>query len=214
MKIIFYRDFNTIFYCQDKNASTTLDAFFNTKSKVKPLVYFDNSCRYTSSNNLKLEIFNVKKQVFQFTVVRNTWDRMVSLYSMLKKQIAKNKKLHPWFDRFGSDLSQIFFNENSFEIFIEYICSFSHHSADSHWQDQYIALPFKDDNFYIGRFESLNHDFSYICRKMGLTYETLNVSSNSTKYDRPSYRTFYNKHTKNLIKHRYRKEINIFGFKF
>lgn len=213
MKIILYRNFNTIFYCQDKNASTSLEKFFNSKSKLEPLIYFDNSCRYPSSDNLKLEIFNSKKQVFQFTVVRNTWDRMVSLYAMLQKQVS-NKKLHPWFKKFENELVIIYEKENSFENFIKYICSFQPTTADSHWQDQYIHLPFSDKNFYIARFENLDNELKYIYRKMEIPYKKLQQSNNSTIESRPNYRTFYNQNTKKLIKQRYRKEIGIFGFKF
>ena len=50
---------------------------------------------------------------------------------------------------------------------------------------------------YIGRYESINEDFSNICEKIGINVELPVRNSSKRKAD---YRTYYNEETVDLVK--------------
>lgn len=64
---------------------------------------------------------------------------------------------------------------------------------------------------FVGRYKTLNDDFSHVCRIIGIVPSSL-PKLNPT--DRGDYRSFYNDETANIIGKVYADDIRNFGFSF
>lgn len=219
MKIIYYSDWKTLFYCQDKNASTTIESRLKELTSTLPVTYWDESTIEPSPQQ-RLDSLRNKPRDFHFTVVRNTWDRLASLYHMLRHQLdkewpAKPKgRLNPWFSRYEESLLKCLRGEEPFDAFIRFVCSQADDEVDSHWQPQTAHLPLDDPSFYVARFERLNEDWNIISERMGVSSDPLPVSANRTAHSRSHYANDYSESSYRLVLNRYAHEIEVFGFAF
>jgi len=132
---------------------------------------------------------------FKFAFVRNPWDRMVSNWKMFTSKKFPLKQLHTMTNR---DLSR-------FEDFV----NFSVNNHNHHWQPQVLFLP--DNLDYIGRVETFEADYKYICNNIGIRAESIEQMN---KTDRKSYWNYYNKSTLDLVSKFYSKDIERFGYNF
>ena len=64
---------------------------------------------------------------------------------------------------------------------------------------------------FIGKFENLETDFEYICKKIGVNGIKL---PHKNKTQRKNYRDYYNENTKTIIANWYKKDIDYFGYEF
>jgi len=135
---------------------------------------------------------------FSFAFVRNPWDRMVSIYH------RPDPHLLAYANGTGIELAGLSFRE-----FLARTEGIAHaHLAE---QAQYVC----DDSGkilvdYLGRFETLERDYTEVCRRLHIDVPLprLNGSAHNT------YRSYYDENTKELLAGRYRKDIEIFGYKF
>ncbi len=132
-------------------------------------------------------IWNTYKK---FSIVRNPWDRMVSMWAT------------KWWHR-ASKL-----DENcSFEEFIRDI--------RPHHNEMYNSLLYSeilDEDFdFILRFESLEKDFSFMLNSIGVENVPL---PHMQKREHPRYTTMYNDKEKKLVSELYKNDIAKFGYSF
>jgi len=134
------------------------------------------------------------KEYFKFSFVRNPWDRLVSEY----KYRYQNKVL------FKDFVKQIKITSNR-------PCS----DTLRHLLPQYVFLfdeegkPLVD---FIGRFENLQEDFNKVFKKLNIPGG--NLGKRNVFYRRKHYSYYYDKETKNIVSEIYKKDIEIFGYKF
>ena len=136
------------------------------------------------------EVFD---SLFSFAIVRNPWDRQVSLYKFILNEVS----------HFQHELVK---NLGSFEEFIKWQCA--------------EKVPFQKDFIYssdgellvdfVGRFEKLEEDFAKICSHIGVSTSLpkLNVSNAE------SYRHFYNEECRDLVRRKFDPDITLFGYDF
>lgn len=128
---------------------------------------------------------------FTFSFVRNPWDRAVSLYFYHRK----NPKRHP--------LAQ-----KSFEEWV--------YGGGTGTVRKSMSEFVSDDNGqiimnYIGRYESLQHDFREICDRIGLSGVEL---PHLNKSRHRGYQKYYNGRTKRIVEDWSRKDIETFEYEF
>ena len=98
----------------------------------------------------------------------------------------------------------------SFEDF----CRNLSNTSEWHSFEQWIYLYDKNNNSvtdYIGRIESYQDDFNYVCDQTGIPQQEL-IHKNPTKHKH--YTEYYNKETRDLVSQKYAKDIDLFGYKF
>lgn len=138
--------------------------------------------------------------LFKFAFVRNPWDLQVSSYHHLKRE-----RPHLVGDR-------------DFETFLRYKLDPArpyqfHLDTSIELQSDYlIDLHGKVLVDFIGRFETLNDDFSTICQRIGVKPPVLEHKRQAK--DRGGYQPYYTSETRELVAKHFAADIAMFGYTF
>ena len=135
---------------------------------------------------------------FKFAFVRNPWARLVSQYEYILQTNHHGKRNHV--KKLGS-----------FESFIE-------DQATQRNINQAKWLVDDKNNLivdYVGKLESIEKDYDFICEKLGINIPVkLSHSNRSQKRKGNSYRNYYSEYTKNLVYKSTQQDIELFGYTF
>ena len=146
---------------------------------------------------------------FKFTFVRNPWSRAVSLFEYRKK-LAEQGITYPHWpsikdilkDDFYDTVQKDFSNTNSSVQFLEEGCS----------SDYWLSPKIKKNINFVGRFESFEKDFEFILNELSIPYHLELPHEN--KSSKKHYSEYYNDETRNLVAIKYKRDIELFGYKF
>ena len=161
---------------------------------------------------------------FKFAFVRNPWARIVSSYL---------NKL--W--RYREDTQRQIIKRYSglrfrmpFEEFVRFLMENPNgrdEGANRHWMSQHIFVTDKNGELlvdFIGKMENLKEDFATACRRIGLPEIRLPWlnSREGWKVDKQVldqkdpfyYRHYFTAETRELVRKRYRTDIEMFGYDF
>jgi len=133
---------------------------------------------------------------FKFGFVRNPWDRAVSLYER----------------REGLQLR----NRMSFDEFIDWMpfaSSTCMHPVPHRYQLDWFVNPHGDVIAdFIGRYESIEHDWTRVAGRLGIDAPLPRVNVNTEK--NRHYTEYYNERTRALVASRFAVDIEHFGYEF
>ena len=132
---------------------------------------------------------------FKFSFVRNPWSRAFSWYQNVMRDETHKKNLN-------------IIKDLSFDDFLFKFCGKGMLRPQMSWLQDFqgdIKLDF------IGKFENINNDFEYVCRRLEINYKKLEHKNVGSKLN---YRDFYNSYTKKLVKDIYDYEIDYFKYTF
>lgn len=154
------------------------------------------------------------KHYFKFCFVRNPWSRIFSCY----REKIRNKDYNGYtfingvfngFLRFKK-----FRGEMCFDEFVDVLRTIPDQKADPHFKSQHTFITNERNELivdFLGRFEYLGRDFSYICKKIGLSnIEIPHVN----KITCGEYRKYYTKRTCQIVRERYALDISVFNYEF
>ncbi len=137
---------------------------------------------------------------YKFAFVRNPWDWQVSMYHFILKETSHRNH-------------RIVKTMRGFEDYIEWIMTTKKPYARGATKFQYEMLTDADGKIlldFIGRYENLKQDFSHVC-------QILNIEAPLPQLNRTvhrDYRTYYTEKTKNRVADYFRKDIELFGYRF
>jgi len=132
------------------------------------------------------------EKMFSFAFVRNPWDRLVSYYHFVNKtpHHHRNAKL----------------GKLSFDDFVK-----GEVKRMKSYQNRYIYSEEGELQVdFVGRFENLAEDFSFITQKIGLDIEL--PHTNSSKHD--SYQEYFSDELRELVSIHWEKDIKLFDYSF
>ena len=170
----------TIFVHIPKNAGTSIETYFaNGSVRIQPEKHADI---YEIKKKFKNSYNNYKK----FTIIRNPYDKMVSWYFYLKRNLGENYNI-------------IEFNE-----WIKDPSKFWHiNDPISYLKPQFEWI---DDTVRIIKFENIDKEINEFFEK------EINLSIiNKSNHDH--YSTYYNKESLNIIYNRYKEDFKKFNYK-
>ena len=191
-----------------KTAGTSITNVLDSYCEIKPN-HNVNSPFYYHASVIELKNFFNKMEwdwddYFKFTFVRNPWDRLVSYYEFSKQRYERLKKL----ELLSNDLICKNFGENvkSFEDFILNLETYAPNS-DSY----YYSINGTKELNYVGKVDTIQHDFDYVCKIIGIPTTTLPRLQSS---NRKHYTKYYNEFSKKIVSDRFSDDIEMFGHIF
>lgn len=147
---------------------------------------------------LPREFYN---SLFKFAFVRNPWDLQVSSYHHLRRErphlifhLKDFEEVLRW--KLDAKRPYQFHIDTSIELQSDYL-------IDLHGN---IIVDF------IGRYERLAQDFEEACRRIGIPY--LQLPHKRKAHDRKDYRSYYTDETAELVAQHFRRDIEMFGYRF
>ena len=170
----------TIFIHIPKNAGTAIETLFgNSSFKIQPP-------KHANIHEIKKTFPEIYDSYSKFTIIRNPYDKMVSWYFYLKRQL-------------GEQHNVIEFNE-----WIKDPSKFWHaNDPISYLKPQYEWV---DDTVVLIKYENLDKEFNQFFGK------EINLPVvNKSKHDH--YLTYYNKESLDIIYDRYKKDFKKYNYK-
>jgi hypothetical protein len=146
---------------------------------------------------------------FKFCFVRNPWDRFISLYSYYRNMTPN----HKWYVGRNVEISN---DVRQFADFPEFCFSFKNAKWKNHFMfdEQWTWVAKKPDELlvdFVGRFESINDDFSHICERLGLPDLKL---GHANKSKHRNYREYSNQKTIDFVADVYGNDVRAFNYDF
>ena len=140
---------------------------------------------------LPKEIYN---SVFKFTVVRNPWERMLSLY-------------------FSPHAKRLKFDKKIFESVIQEAKTVESFVSTASWFNRFMGKnPIKTTEIQrFIKFEDLQNEFNVLCADLGLgpfSLAKLNASNHG------NYLNYYDNYLKKLVENKFKHEIDFFEYQF
>lgn len=140
---------------------------------------------------------------FQFSFVRNPWDRFVSLYLDKTKRVVGTKwEMREWKK----------YSNHTFEQFAEAMYKRGVNNIDRHSRCQFLNLNRLNGINYVGKVENFDKNMATVAKKLNL--ENLTLHKINQTEERKPYQEYYNDKTVNLVGDIYRKDIKIFKYKY
>jgi len=137
---------------------------------------------------------------YKFTLVRNPWDKAVSLYEYRKKKNRTNIATRgigfsDWVKvTYGEKKDLSYYDVRGFQPQVDWLKD----------NENKISMDF------IGKFESLNKDFDQIRKVIGVDAGLSHLNAS----ERASYRSYYDDETRDIVAHWFREDIDTFGYEF
>ncbi len=148
------------------------------------------------------EIWN---SYFKFSVARNPWDRVVSLYTWMARNDPSRQPHMRFYHRFGVPFDEIAETRRLFSKFV---------FGDWQTNDRFYIIDGECCVDFIIRYESLLDDLTTVCKKVGLPELELPRLKSGIRPARYHYSTYYDEESKAIVAERHRNDIRLFGYKF
>ncbi|MFB6246731.1 MAG: sulfotransferase family protein [Candidatus Pacearchaeota archaeon] len=194
-------DWKVVFFYLPKNANTSLK-----RAIYKKLYGRDTKSLHKNFPKTRFRSPN-KKGYFKFVIVRNPYDRLVSAY--------KNKIVSPGQTGVINSQKELY-RDMPFKDFVKAICRTPDSKLDRHFRPQSWFIKDKNGKIipdFIGKFENLPKDYETIMKKIGFKNFPELSTDNKEKRKR-NYRTYYDEETKNLVRNKYKEDLNLFDYEF
>jgi hypothetical protein len=145
---------------------------------------------------------------FKFAFVRNPWDRLVDAYYFLKEG-GWNERDKKWYQE---NLSAY----NNFGSFVKMWVNPDNIKKCPHFRPQRDFICIEGDNTpivdFIGYFENLYQDFTYVSNRIGISAELMHL--NRTPSREKDYKAYYDNEMIEIVSDAYRDDIRILGYNF
>jgi sulfotransferase famil protein len=131
---------------------------------------------------------------YKFAFVRNPWAWQVSVYHYVRQNRA-----HPDHERYSRFTS------------LEHYLDWRIHSEGAELQKDFVLGDSGELLVdFVGRYESLEEDFAYVCNRVGMACSLPHKNSSA----HGDYRGYYTAHARALVAEAYREDIELFGYEF
>jgi hypothetical protein len=149
---------------------------------------------------------------FKFAFVRNPWDRLLSSYAIMRKELeALEWPVGVAWARLTVGPYDDF---ESFVLALDRIAFRKHILRHPHFRSQldWISLPGSGEVplDFIGRFERLEQDFEKVKTRLGITASLPAVNAS----DHQPYREAYSRKMRDIVADVYSRSVKTFGYRF
>ena len=129
-------------------------------------------------------------EFFTFSFVRNPWELLVSKWSYDSK--------------YGE-------NDNEFKVWLDGVLTHHRNTGYLHKQSEWTHHDGVQAVDFVGRFERIESDISFICDKSSMDASSI-IHENSTEHN--CYRSYYDSKRVDIVYELYGDDIELFGYSF
>jgi Sulfotransferase family len=142
---------------------------------------------------------------FKFSIVRNPWDRVVSLFSWEARNRPEMKPAKRFYHRLGVPFNE--FKETK-RLFREFV------AGDWTTNDRFYLIDGQPCLDYVIRYERLAEDFAQVCGRVGLPMVALPHLKTGLRPGEHGYTEYYDEAGKTIVADRHQNDIRLFGYGF
>jgi hypothetical protein len=194
----------------------------NLLRRYSPTTTPGRGLRHISARRALKQVEN-PDDYFKFAFVRNPWDRLVSWYTMIDearkgvadgtaepmtRRLIKKNNLFKYVLRCGP----------TFDEFVKN-CTEKQWMGNGYYSFTFNQLRYLTDKNgevlvdFIGRFENLAQDISHVFDKLGLEASQLELP-HENRSAHSHYSEMYTPETREIVRKRFRRDIEFFGYEF
>lgn len=183
--------------------------YHNPKVATRSIIGFLSSCSVvnhsTKNENEQLKYDITWDNYFQFSFVRNPYDRLLSCFIDKTKKVALTKYSVKCYDQY---------KDTNFKDFVMQLNKYPWHHHDIHLAPQADLLNLKNIHF-IGRFENLAKDFLHVVKALGMEehYDSIGLSKKNPTWHK-HYREYYDAEMIDKVRSIYSADFERFGYEF
>ena len=144
------------------------------------------------------------RRAFKFAFVRNPFDRLVSLFSYLKKLPLPEVPATMTFDEFCAKITERPFDPVGLYNFK----GLSQCNPQVDWLFDERGNLLVD---FVGKYENLDEDFAEVCHRIGIPAPNM---PHENKSQHAPYQNYYNERTRAAVANFYRRDLETFGYSF
>lgn len=157
----------------------------------------------TIKGKVSPEVWN---DYFKFSITRNPWDRAISYFFWEKRRDRALEPKKRFYHYLGVPFNE---HEQLRQLFASYIRNATWPNNDCFYTiDDQLCTDF------VIRYESLQDDYSEVCKKLGLPENTLPRLKGGIRKQRYHYSDFYDEETIALVAEHHKNDIRLFGYEF
>ena len=140
-------------------------------------------------------------KLFKFAFVRNPWDLQVSSFHHIRRE---RPHLMQGMDDFESFLRWKLDPDRPYQYHID--------TSIELQSDYLVDLHGKVIIDFIGHYENLQEDFDHVCHTIGVS--PFQLPHRRKASDRDDYRRYYSDETAELVAGHFKRDIELFGYRF
>ncbi|MFT4736382.1 MAG: hypothetical protein ACJAZM_001281 [Cyclobacteriaceae bacterium] len=201
-------DYKFIFIKPKKVAGTSIQ-YYLARYCENGIIYNEDPKSHMAASQVRDLIGNdLWASYLKITVVRNPWDKTVSLYHWRRRK-------RPFYNHLGRILKGWPWHSparrHNFKDFVQLMFEKNTLNEDVAITQLTEGTP---DYFYI-RFEHMHEDMQSLCEQLGVTYQPEEMPKKKVGYrDSKSYREYYDDASKEHVRAAYADVVERFGYEF
>jgi len=197
-------------YCESQDMVTPLeDYWFNRDERgewVHSSMNSEGFFQHDSASEVRRKVGpEIWSSYFKFSIARNPWDRVVSLFSWEARNKPELKPARQLRHKLGVPFDESAETARLFRNFVAGAWSTNDHI---YLLDNQLCVD------YMIRYESLSTGLAEVCRRIGIPdVELPRLKAGLRQQARP-YVDYYDEASRNIVADRHRRDIELFGYRF
>ena len=142
---------------------------------------------------------------FKFSIARNPWDRVVSLFAWEARNTPELKPAKRFHHHLGMPFDEFAETKKLFRSFV---------AGDWTTNDRFYLIDGKLCVDFVIRYESLAADLEEVCKRVGLPALSLPHLKTGLREAEHAYTDYYDESGKAIVAERHANDIRLFGYAF
>lgn len=147
----------------------------------------------------------VWRSYYKFSIARNPWDRMVSLFAWLTRNDPSNRPHKRFYHRLGFPFDEMRATRRLFSEFVQ---------RNAETNDRFYVIDGELCVDFVIRYESLSEDVDAVCHRVGIPQPKLPRLKSGIRPGTYHYSKYYDEETKTLVADLHQNDIRLFGYEF
>jgi len=197
-------------YCGENDMVTPLGDYWFNRDERGAWIHSSMNAEGFSQHDPAAEVkrkvpAEIWQEYVKFSIIRNPWDRVVSLFAWEARNQPSLKPAKRFYHRLGVPFDE--FRETK-KLFREFV------AGDWTTNDRFYLLDGALCVDFVIRYERLAEDFAELCRRVGLPAVPLPHLKAGLRSPEHRYTDYYDVTSKAIVSERHQQDISLFGYEF